>query len=619
MSQNEQVPQTPAPAENTVPLAPFPPPLKTFFVTGLNHFWVLSCFALLIAVLTYIGTFGLVSPYFIILLFIPSESDLFLFGAPAALIPIAIVVILFTLGSWYWGRRIYRRENRSYQAFFFSTALYVVLTTGMLVAIPLLLAVGSAVSPDADPLLSISLGYLLVFMIGLGQYISYFGLVLLLVLIVFSLRKEIVPTRATSLASNIFRYVIIGLAILISLYTSGIFSYAGQVTGLNSFCDETVKDADGTHCYINTTKGKFEAVKLPSTPVTGLADVGGKLAYVTSEESADMDLYIGDLKSYIVWDGKEYGKEYAGVSNPTDVGGKLAYIATKDADDISAKTFIVWDGKEYGTEFVGVDDLTNFDGQLAYIGSKDPESFQDEQSYIVIGDKKYGPHQLAGRLRIENGHVIAVVNDDQGWKFFADSKEYGESIDINSDRGIFINDKFVYSQNGAIFIEDTKVDVEVAAEGPFAVDEKLVFLEQLESTSEDKNWRLMIDGKQVGEVIVGDLLKFDVSKNGRVGVKVYTKDELGEIQGHFYLDGEQVHTENKLYAHTFFKFFGDKLLFEFYENSTPFLWYGGDKIGNGFEMFDEENIVLVNDKLVIPAMRDSYDGEDVESYLLIEQ
>ena len=36
-------------------------------------------------------------------------------------------------------------------------------------------------------------------------------------------------------------------------------------------------------------------------------------------------------------------------------------------------------------------------------------------------------------------------------------------------------------------------------------------------------------------------------------------------------------------------------------------------------MFDEENIVLVNDKLVIPAMRDSYDGEDVESYLLIEQ
>ncbi len=49
-------------------------------------------------------------------------------------------------------------------------------------------------------------------------------------------------------------------------------------------------------------------------------NVGGKLAYIAFK----------DKKSFIVYNGKEIGKEYDNVEKPIDINGKLAYIATKD-------------------------------------------------------------------------------------------------------------------------------------------------------------------------------------------------------------------------------------------------------------------------------------------------
>jgi hypothetical protein len=81
----------------------------------------------------------------------------------------------------------------------------------------------------------------------------------------------------------------------------------GRVTTTAMFVDGVIKDTG------------YDAVY-------GVVEVNGKLAYLAKKGS----------KSYVVYDGKELGKEYDEVGPPANVNSKLAFPATKNG-----KSFIV--------------------------------------------------------------------------------------------------------------------------------------------------------------------------------------------------------------------------------------------------------------------------------------
>ncbi len=54
--------------------------------------------------------------------------------------------------------------------------------------------------------------------------------------------------------------------------------------------------------------------------------VNGKIAFSASNGCSN-DVYVSTCKAFIVYDGKEIGKEYDSAKGTFDIGGKLAFYA----------------------------------------------------------------------------------------------------------------------------------------------------------------------------------------------------------------------------------------------------------------------------------------------------
>src|SRR3989344_291493 len=140
-----------------------------------------------------------------------------------------------------------------------------------------------------------------------------------------------------------------------------------------------------------------------------LGDIPSKLAIIggkTVVKMADVTMYV---------DGKEYkpkGNFYNDIANPVDINGKVGFIFS-DSEEGYMKNFIVYDGHEYGKEYANADNIFDFDGQLGYI-ALDKSGIQPKSFLIVGGQKIQNGYDYLDQPIGINGKLAYVVQEKTG-------------------------------------------------------------------------------------------------------------------------------------------------------------------------------------------------------------
>jgi hypothetical protein len=182
----------------------------------------------------------------------------------------------------------------------------------------------------------------------------------------------------------------------------GEYDYVGRIVDPHK-CDtgdsRTSHPAEtrGFHRMVNGT-GYYLQVEF--------TEVNGKPAYIAGK----------DGKEFVVYDGKELGKQYDGVAQPKGVGSKLAYVAS-----MNNRTFMVFGEEGLGKEY----DYTLFPmdvgGKLAYTAGK------NGRYYIVYDGREVyegSEDTPVGYTKEIDGKPAYFAMKDGNWTVFFDGKEY---------------------------------------------------------------------------------------------------------------------------------------------------------------------------------------------------
>jgi hypothetical protein len=265
--------------------------------------------------------------------------------------------------------------------------------------------------------------------------------------------------------------------------------------------------------------------------------IGGKLAYTALKNN----------KVFVVYDGKEIGKEYNSARNPADIGGRLLYFATKDD-----KYFLVYDGKEYdsfvNTEFLDVN------GALAYMAIKDGKKF------IVYNGKEIGKEydEISSMLVLDGklAYIAQVYPTDNilGKSFIVyDGKEIGKEYDLASELSIY-DGKFLYTATRIISKDKYK---------PYDIKGKSF---------------VVYDGKEIGKEY--DNASFPISIGGKLAY-IAEKDNKSFVV----FDGKKI--SDQYDSVLSIQSIGEKLVYYVKNNDGGknkfFIVYDGKKIGEKYD------------------------------------
>jgi hypothetical protein len=604
-------------------------------------FWLLVTSALIVAIVVGWGVFTTISAPLLLVGVIFSPYIL-------ALLPAIILGAIFIAISRWIGKRIFRKENTPFQAFFFATALYLLFVLASLTLTSFLLTnYGGSVADDV----SFAVGLIFSMFFTSSVAIFYLGLIVCMALLVSSFRTLSAEPLVIRSKTYIWgRYALIGLVVLMLVYVFGTVAIFARVLHSQSLCNLVYSSRAKADCFLNTSttatsennvaqnsaeSGMFTIVKTDYKQIKDLHDIGGKLAYAfENNDGTSGVVYDGQVvsgayqkvgilpiaevggklayeaykgeKQVIVWGGNEYGVEYDGSWRPTDVAGRLAFVAEKGKiGDQNHKQVIVWDGKEYGTNFKSANDVVDIGGKLAYIGR------DSSGAYIVVGDKKYGPYGQVRWLHGQDGHFIAEVSNGKGDVSFlvVDGKEVGKGYKYFTGPYTFIDGKFGFSasKNEKIVIVYDGKEIGMGSSyesGPYNIKGQLAYV----AGNTDGTSQLIVGEQAVGPKISDPVYNVSVSDGGRVAIQ--TENANKEIV--VYLDGKEVYRGK---GGNPFGFFGEKLLFWIQENKLSALWYDGKKIGQGF--YGYNYFAVVNGKLNIAAFAST--AGDVQYSLLLEQ
>lgn len=160
-----------------------------------------------------------------------------------------------------------------------------------------------------------------------------------------------------------------------------------------------------------------------------LENVNGKLAFTAK---------LGD-RAFVVYDGKEYGKEYARAENPKEINGKLTFSVTASENRYEHKQLIIYDGKEIGREYRYIRTPFSIGGKLGfYVDYTDKEI---KKVFVVDGqeigdeyDDVHSPTDINGKL--------AFIAEKDG-KFFVvyDGKKVSDEYKkINGTAPLFLRE-----------------------------------------------------------------------------------------------------------------------------------------------------------------------------------
>lgn len=237
-------------------------------------------------------------------------------------------------------------------------------------------------------------------------------------------------------------------------------------------------------------------------------DVNGKLTYSAKLDASD---YYG--QEFIVYDGKEIGKEYSQAYDPVGVGGKLAYVALGDPNSDIPETFIVYDGKQL-TEYTDVDSPFSLDGKLGYFYLKEGKSYTIYDGKH-IGDKYFS----AGNLMLVGGKLAYLAGQDFNNFVVLDGKEgkrydLGDQI-IQPDMMVSVNGKLAYfvgvPPSSVFEVFDGKEMSERYDEviGPTAIGDELVFIGKKE------DGYVLMHGNKAISLDYDEIVKNPANLNGK--------------------------------------------------------------------------------------------------------
>jgi hypothetical protein len=303
-----------------------------------------------------------------------------------------------------------------------------------------------------------------------------------------------------------------------------------------------------------------EVAKKYSSNASIFYNLGGKVAYGIDKDRWHM---------FIVYDGKEFGKEYESAHSPAIVNGKLAYIAVQDN-----KMVIVYDGKEIGKEYSSPDlvltGITDLTGKIAYIVSTTLTNLSQSKSFIVYDGKEFGKeYDNATHPAVINGKLVYEAKKD-GKKFFVyDGKEIGKEYDILGNP-IDVGGKMVWvavkNNKGIIFYDGKEIGGEYDnIDSPTAINGKLVYI-----AKKDGKAFIVYDGKEIDG-------KYD-SIDFPIGIK-------------------------------------GKLAYMVKRDGKEFIVYDGKEIGKEYDYIISSKVFNINEKLAYVVLKDNkqvivYDGKE---------
>ncbi|KXJ98982.1 MAG: hypothetical protein UZ19_OD1000582 [Parcubacteria bacterium OLB19] len=386
---------------------------------------------------------------------------------------------------------------------------------------------------------------------------------------------------------------------MLLIYLLGLLAPIAKITGMDPLCNYVYNKQIKTECltsnYINiqgdiykTEAGDFTVV-VDNRYVNNLTVVDNKIAYTL------IDRKFKDVITTVVYDGKHLG-EYEYVYKLYNIGGKLVYLAQigssyvlfydekkhmnfnksiSDLVDINGKLayavydrdhpYVYFNDKKYNNDFVLIDSLMAYSGQPTFRGSK------NQQSYIVVGDREYGPYEVVYDMKIEDGHLLALIKQKGEVLAFVDGKTQwmgkGYKIERNSsfvdsdNRISLINGEFstvVYKNGNAILIVGDKEVSKVSYydSGPYKINNKLAYI----SLDSKGSSQFIIDGK-VKSTFNEPIYDIAVSESGKIAVKVKDDRDMFKV----YINNEVVYKEDNGFIIDRFsklKFIGDKLIFD---------------------------------------------------------
>jgi len=141
-----------------------------------------------------------------------------------------------------------------------------------------------------------------------------------------------------------------------------------------------------------------------------VSEVNGKLTY---------EARLNELKTIVVHNGTEYGREYDKAYFARSINGKLAYKAKKNQ-----KSFIVYDGKIIGKKYDNSSVPIEIAGKLTY--SAGPVM----KSVIAHGDKEFGATYDRAYSPIDVNNKLAYLAKSKGKTLVVwDGVEYGKEYD----------------------------------------------------------------------------------------------------------------------------------------------------------------------------------------------
>ena len=630
------VPQPPSVSSPTLQEDPQTTPNSSFSrPTRGNTFWLLVASALVIAIVVGWGVFTTISAPLLLVGVIFSPYIL-------ALLPAIILGAIFIAISRWIGKRIFRKENTPFQAFFFATALYIFFVLASLTVTNFLLTnYGKSVADDV----SFAVGLIFSMFFTSSVAIFYLGLIVCMAFLVFSFRTPSAEPPVIRSKTHIWgRCALIGLVVLILAYVFGTVAIFARVLHSQSLCNLVYSSRAKADCFFNPSttatsenasnqnsgsSGTFTIVKTDYKQIKDLHDVGGKLAYAFENNDGTSgvvydgqivsgsyqkvgilpiaevggklayEAYKGD-REIIVWDDQEFGTSYDRASQPTDVGGKLAFVA-----EIGKKYFVVYDGKEYGREVDGAGRPTSVQGKLAYVADTNINGGQ----YVIFDGKQVGSRY--GRvewIKDEDGHLVFEGVNGNGTLLVVDGKEYGSGYGRIQNH-VLVDGRLAFSaqKDGKTVIVYDGKEIGTGSSyesGPYNIKGQLAYV----AGNTDGTSQLIVGGQAVGPKISDPVHNVAVSDGGRVAIQ--TENANKEIA--VYLDGKEVYRGK---GGNPFGFFGEKLLFWIQENKLSALWYDGKKIGQGF--YGYNYFAVVNGKLDIAAFASASGG--VQYSLLLEQ
>jgi len=189
-------------------------------------------------------------------------------------------------------------------------------------------------------------------------------------------------------------------------------------------------------------------------------NVNGKLAFLAEDEINSSDGTLAE-KYYIVYDGKETGKDYdsvevlyPGATAPEkasfkEAGGKIAYVGVREG-----LMFIALDGTKVGDSYGRVRDLTVLNDKIAFIGTRD----EGATNFVLYDGQEIsqGFNEIFS-LREAGGRLVYIVWDPNQMKYFlvSGSQKVGEGFDgIEDNEFYLVNGKilFIGKRKGELYI-----------------------------------------------------------------------------------------------------------------------------------------------------------------------